>query len=87
MSDADRTGLQPRMDSKQKSLDSSVQKVKEQSQADRRNVRDRIVEQMASIVVSMQKKAVGRDSEMQAGRRTGSWQVLARQPRHLVVGS
>jgi len=56
MSDADRTGLQAEIDTKQKSLNSSVQKLKEQSQAGRRQVRDRIVEQIASIVVSIAKK-------------------------------
>jgi outer membrane protein len=56
MSDADRTRLQAEIDSKQKSLDSSVQEVKEQSQVERRQLQDRILKKMAPIVVSFAQK-------------------------------
>ena len=52
-SDADRTALQAEIDSKQKSLDSSAQKVREESQAARRNLRDFIIQKMALIVVRL----------------------------------
>jgi Skp family chaperone for outer membrane proteins len=55
-SDSDRTALQTEIDSKQKSLDSSAQKVKEESQAARRQLRDFIVQKMASIVVGIGKQ-------------------------------
>jgi len=51
MSDADRTSLQTQIDSKQKSLDSSAQKVREESQTARRHLRDVIIPKMAVTLI------------------------------------